>query len=355
MTCAHRMCSPRSTPQTPYGKQYGDEYDFPSRGFADGQPEFQVPLTLRHMALQLWHPISIHKHASARPKCLVSLPPRAARPRPEFHRQLLPIVVALPPCIASTSCSVGIAEGAGAAGVLAASSVRGGPASLTSECWANQECLTRGLSEAPYEATVARGQTRREAQVLLSRLNGICEASLKVDRSKNYMPPMQQSSDYTPGSRVHSTYGRPDADGCDATVVARGEGGSSSSSSSPKSSSAAGRYTMVYDDGLVVEAVPRNSMRPLTRRPPPPPAAPATAGRQLAAALGRLGTLSADDGPSDPAALTRAFKSFLRKGEDAVPIRYEMTEDPANIVRSSSAHACLLVPGRVWACLGDSS
>lgn len=216
--------------------------------------------------------------------------------------------------------------------------------SLTRECWgANQECLTRGLSEAPYEATVARGQTRREAQVLLSRLNGICEASLKVDRSKHYMPPMQQSSDYTPGSRVHSTYGRPDSDGCDATVVARG---ASSSSSSPKSASAAGRYTMVYDDGILVEAVPRNSMRPLTKRPPPPPPAPATAGRQLAAALGRLGPPSADDGPSDPAALTRAFKSFLRKGEDAVPIRYEMTEDPANIVRSASVHACLAVSGR---------
>ena len=198
--------------------------------------------------------------------------------------------------------------------------------SLTFVC-AHQECLTRGLSEAPYEAAVARGQTRREAQVLLSRLNGICEASLKVDRSKNYMPPVQHSCEFAAGSRVHSKYGRLDSDGWPATVVARG-----ASSKAAKSTGAADRYTLVYDDGLVVEAVPRNSMRPLTKRPQPP-AVPATAGRQLAAALGRLGPPSADEGPYNPAALTRAFKSFLRKGEEAVPIRYEMTEDPADIVR----------------------
>lgn len=204
--------------------------------------------------------------------------------------------------------------------------------------YVHQECLTRGLSEAPYEAAVARGQTRREAQVLLSRLNGICEASLKVDRSKNYMPPAQQKCDFAEGSRVHSKFGRLDSDGWPATVVARGARKSTS-----KSTGAADRYTLVYDDGLVVEAVPRNSMRPLTKRPQPPPM-PAMAGRQLAVALGRLGPPSADEGPYNPAALTRAFKSFLRKGEEAVPVRYEMTEASDSLVRCARVgRTCLEV------------
>jgi hypothetical protein len=216
--------------QIPYGKQYGDEYDFPARGFADGQPEFQ-------------------------------------------------------------------------------------------------ECLTRGLSEPPYEAAVARAQTRREAQVLLSRLNGICEASLKVDRSKNFMPALQQTSELLAGSRILSKYGRDGvgAENALATVITPGKGRRASTTAS-----AADRYTIVYDDGVIAEAVPYNSMRPLVKRQAPAPPVP---GRQLVYALGRAAPLSAEEWSTNPAALSRAFKSFLRKGEDAVPIRYEMTEDAANIVR----------------------
>ena len=206
-----------------------------------------------------------------------------------------------------------------------------------------QECLTRGLSEAPYEAPVARGQTRREAQVLLSRLNGICQVSLQVDRSKNFMPPLQQGSEFTAGSRVNSKYGRIDADAAIATVITRGGGGSSSSSGTAKKPSTADRYTIVYDDGVVVEAVPRNSMRPLAKRPPP--AAPS---RQLAFTLGRAAPpLSPDEGPSNPAALSRAFKSFLRKGQDAVPIRYEMTEMKDELeMTHDAAHLVSCADGR---------
>ena len=233
--------------QTPYGKQYGDEYDFPSRGFADGQPEFQ-------------------------------------------------------------------------------------------------ESLTRGLSEAPYEAPVARGQTRREAQVLVSRLNGICEASLKVDHSssRHFMTPLQQGLEFTHGSRVHSKYGRIDSKGSLATVIARGRG---VGGSVPKSASGADRYTMIYDDGVVVEAVPRNSMRPLAKRSAPAVTS-SPAPRRLAFALGRVAPPSSDEGPSNPAALSRVFKSFLRKGEDAVPVRYELTEDAAGITRY--VRVCMFVHVRVW-------
>ena len=214
--------------QTPYGKQYGDEYDFPSRGFVDGQPEFQ-------------------------------------------------------------------------------------------------ESLTRGLSESPFEAAVARGQTRREAQVLLSRLNGICEASIKVDRSKNFMPPLQQGSELNIGSRVQSKYGRHDSDSAFGTVIARGGRMATDSSATPKSSD---RYSVVYDDGVVVEAVPCNSLRALAKRQQPVPPAP---GRHLAVALGRaVAAPLLDDGPTNPAALSRAFKSFLRKGEEAVPVRYELAEPATN-------------------------
>ena len=214
--------------QTPYGKQYGDEYDFPSRGFVDGQPEFQ-------------------------------------------------------------------------------------------------ESLTRGLSESPFEAAVARGQTRREAQVLLSRLNGICEASIKVDRSKNFMPSLQQGSELNVGSRVQSKYGRHDSDSAFGTVIARGGRMATDSSATPKSSD---RYSVVYDDGVVVEAVPCNSLRALAKRQQPVPPAP---GRHLAVALGRaVAAPLLDDGPTNPAALSRAFKSFLRKGEEAVPVRYELAEPATN-------------------------
>jgi hypothetical protein len=181
--------------QTPYGKQYGDEYDFPSRGFPDGQPEFQ-------------------------------------------------------------------------------------------------ECLTRGLSESPYEAAVARGQTRREAQVLLSRLNGICEASLKINRSKNFMQPLRQGSEFIVGARVQSKYGRKEAEGLLATVIARGA--AKRAGEAQKTASAADRYSIMYDDGTVVEAVPHNSIRLLARRASAPSAASAP-GQHLAFALGRIAPLSVDE------------------------------------------------------------
>jgi hypothetical protein len=122
-------------------------------------------------------------------------------------------------------------------------------------------------------------------------------------------------------------------------VLARGTTARSSvaaAAAAAKNSSAADRYTIMYDDGIVTEAVPRNSMRPLAKRPVP--AAPAAApGRQLAFALGRMAPPSADEGHTNPAALSRVFKSFLRKGEDAVPIRYELSEDGGDVVTTPSS------------------
>jgi hypothetical protein len=128
--------------------------------------------------------------------------------------------------------------------------------------------------------------------VLLSRLNGICEASLKINRSKNFMQPLRQGSEFIVGARVQSKYGRKEAEGLLATVIARGA--AKRAGEAQKTASAADRYSIMYDDGTVVEAVPHNSIRLLARRASAPSAASAP-GQQLAFALGRIAPLSVDE------------------------------------------------------------
>jgi len=213
--------------QAPFGKQVGEEYDFPSRGFPEGQPEFQ-------------------------------------------------------------------------------------------------ELFTSGLREDPFQAPVARGQTRREADTLLARLNGICEAFLKEEEGKNYMPRVEKSATLNVGRRIHSSNGR--SEGTIGTVI-----GCESSSE---------RYSLVYDDGIVVHNVPRNEIKDLIRPKLENPFQSGifAAGRNLTFAIQRLtnltGGLEEDEGP-DPSALTRKFDSFIRKGEDAIPNRYDFTESQDGTLKHS--------------------
>ena len=214
-----------------------------------------------------------------------------------------------------------------------------------------QQVLTRGLSEAPFTAPVARGQTRREAQVLLSRLNGICEASLQVDPSRSFMRKLNVGPIHPPGSRVESTQpvrGQPAAVGTVLGVLARGGG------APPRGQSdGSERYLVVWDDGEVVQAVPRAVLRPLALRRDSAQGASGATGRQMLLALGRVQAVFpavAEETSSHPAALWRVFPSFVRNGAETNPGRLDMTVAPeADASGASPASACPPSPARLRA------
>jgi hypothetical protein len=123
-----------------------------------------------------------------------------------------------------------------------------------------------------------------------------------------------------PGTRAMCKHNR--QDWCSITVL------SVDASSTRRGGSGPPSYTVVYDCGEVCSGVAKGSIKESNSHPRG--GGRGGEGGGLSGLFGGLrvsggGGAGAEVGYMNPAALSRGFASFLRKGQDAIPNRYDLT------------------------------